>query len=105
VGQGNNVFIFPGLGLGALATQSRSITDAMVAVAAEALAHTVTADELASGSLYPDVSRLNAVSQIVARAVARQAHQDGVAMRSLNEAIASIEGERWSSEYRTCVAV
>lgn len=105
VGQGNNVFIFPGLGLGALATQSRSITDAMVAVAAEALAQTVTADELASGSLYPDVSRLNAVSQIVARAVARQAHQDGVAMRSLNEAIASIEGERWSSEYRTCVAV
>jgi malic enzyme len=105
VGQGNNVFIFPGLGLGALATQSRSITDAMVAVAAEALAQTVTADELASGSLFPDVSRLNVVSQAVARAVARQAHQDGVAGRSLNEAIASIEGERWSSAYRTCIAV
>ena len=45
------------------------------------------------------------VSQEVARAVARQAHQDGVAGRSLNEAIAAIEGERWTSAYRTCVAV
>lgn len=105
IGQGNNVFIFPGLGLGALATQARSITDSMVAVAAEALAETVTGQELESGLLFPEVSRLRSVSQVVARAVARQAHQDGVAGRSLNEAIAAIEGERWTSAYRTCVAV
>lgn len=100
IGQGNNVFVFPGLGLGAIATQSRSITDAMVAVAAEALAGTVTESELANGMLYPDVRRLRDVSQVVARAVARQAHQDGVAGRSLNEAVASIEGERWTPAYR-----
>ena len=99
VGQGNNVFIFPGLGLGALACACHQITDSMVAVAAEALANTVTDAELESGSLFPEVSRLRAVSQVVARAVARQAHTDGVAGRSLNEAIASIEGERWSPDY------
>ncbi len=77
----------------------------MVAVAAQALAETVTDAELASGLLYPDVSRLSAVSQVVARAVARQAHLDGVAERSLNEAIAAIEDERWSPAYKACVAV
>ena len=99
VGQGNNVFIFPGLGLGALACACHQITDSMVAVAAEALAKTVTDAELETGSLFPEVSRLRAVSQVVACAVARQAHTDGVAGRSLNEAIASIEGERWSPDY------
>lgn len=99
IGQGNNVFIFPGLGLGALAGNCRSITDNMVASAAQALAAAVKEDELADGLLFPEVERLREVSQIVARGVVRQAHEDGVAGCSLNEAVSAIEGERWNPDY------
>jgi malic enzyme len=79
VGQGNNVFIFPGLGLGALAVRARKVTVGMTNAASKTLAAQVTERELAGGLLFPSVSRLRAVSVEVAVAVARQAVRDGVA--------------------------
>jgi malic enzyme len=79
VGQGNNVFIFPGLGLGALAVRARKVTVGMTNAASKTLAAQVTERELAGGLLFPSVSRLRAVSVEVAVAVARQAARDGVA--------------------------
>jgi len=79
IGQGNNVFVFPALGLGALLAGARRITDAMITRAAEALAEEVSAAELASGLLYPEVSRLGEVTRRCALAVYRQACADGVA--------------------------
>jgi malate dehydrogenase (oxaloacetate-decarboxylating) len=73
VGQGNNAFIFPGIGLGALLSGTRRISDSMFHAAANALAHMVTDAELASGMLYPSVGRLNEVSIEIARAVIRDA--------------------------------
>ncbi|MFK8031585.1 MAG: NAD-dependent malic enzyme, partial [Gammaproteobacteria bacterium] len=66
VGQGNNAFIFPGVGLGALISKATSITDEMISASAEALALSLTAAELQQGLLFPRISRLREVSLAVA---------------------------------------
>ncbi len=78
VGQANNMLVFPGVGLAAIATRAREITDAMFAVAAQTLAGLVTPERVAHGALYPPVADLRRVSRAVAIAVAVQARQDGV---------------------------
>ncbi len=103
VGQGNNVFIFPGLGLAAIATNARKITDAMTKVASEALAAQVTAEERAAGLLFPSVARLRAVSFEIAVAVAHQAIQDGVADIAHDDVERLVREARWSHEYQAYV--
>jgi malic enzyme len=79
VGQANNMLVFPGVGLAAIVSRAREITDAMFAVAAQTLAGLVTAERAAQGALYPPVADLRRVSRAVAVAVAAQARRDGVA--------------------------
>ncbi|HEY7513266.1 MAG TPA: oxaloacetate-decarboxylating malate dehydrogenase, partial [Vicinamibacteria bacterium] len=86
IGQGNNAFVFPGIGLGVLVAEAREVTDAMFAAAADRLAAEVTAADLAAGSLFPRVSELRRVSAAIAMAVAREARDSGVAARPLDEA-------------------
>jgi malic enzyme len=99
VGQGNNVFIFPGLGLAAIAANARRVTEGMTTVASKALASQVTADEQASGLLFPSVSRLRAVSFEIAVAVARQAVRDGVADVPVDEIEQRVRRAMWTPEY------
>jgi malic enzyme len=99
VGQGNNVFIFPGLGLAAIAANVRKVTDAMTKVASEALAAQVTSEERAAALLFPSVSRLRAVSFEIAVAVARQAIKDGVASCSQADVERLVREARWSHDY------
>jgi len=73
-GQGNNAYIFPGVGLGAIAAASRCVTDEMFFVAAKALASQVTEADLALGRIYPSLSRIRAVSAHIAVAVAEVAY-------------------------------
>jgi malate dehydrogenase (oxaloacetate-decarboxylating)(NADP+) len=77
--QGNNSYIFPGVGLGAIASGAQRITDEMFMGAAHALAQLVTEADLAQGSLYPALPRIREVSAHIAAEVARVAYQRGLA--------------------------
>ncbi|UCG16341.1 MAG: NAD-dependent malic enzyme [Phycisphaerales bacterium] len=78
IGQANNVFIFPGLGLGALVSGVREIGDEMFTLAARTLADSVTADRLESGALYPPQSELREVSRRIACAIVKHAGETHV---------------------------
>jgi len=80
-GQGNNAYIFPGLGLGVLASGARRVTDAMFHAAAECLADLVSAEDLAAGSLYPPLAGIRGVSAAIGAAVAAVAWDDGLTDR------------------------
>jgi malate dehydrogenase (oxaloacetate-decarboxylating)(NADP+) len=77
--QGNNSYIFPGVGLGAIAVGAAHVTDDMFMAAARALAETVTASDLDQGSLYPPLQSIRAASLSVAVAVAEVAFRDQLA--------------------------
>ncbi|HHC07518.1 MAG TPA: NAD-dependent malic enzyme [Actinobacteria bacterium] len=98
IGQANNVFVFPGVGLGVLTVRARRVSDGMFLAAAKALADQVPAERVAEGQLFPDVAEVRSVSEAVARAVAAQAVAEGLAdpVDDLTEAIAA---ERWYPEY------
>ena len=68
--QGNNSYIFPGIGLGAIASKSKAITDEMFMKSAHTLAQLVTESDLAQGSLYPALPRIREVSAQIAAAKA-----------------------------------
>ena len=98
IGQANNVFIFPGLGLGAIVSEATRISDAMVLVAARTLAGAVTQERLATGALYPPISELRAVSRSIALAVGREAIASGLAPP--NEALdTDLDGAMWWPAY------
>ena len=71
-GQGNNAYVFPGIGLGVVATGARRVTDAMFIKAAHALASLVYDSELAEGRVYPALTRIHDVSHTIALAVAEE---------------------------------
>ncbi|MEO8921272.1 MAG: NAD-dependent malic enzyme [Caldimonas sp.] len=75
--QGNNSYIFPGVGLGAIAVRTRRITDEMFLAVARALADQVTASDLEQGSLYPPLAQVREVSVQLATAVAEVAFGQG----------------------------
>ena len=79
IGQGNNAFIFPGLGLGSIVAGAREITDAMVLDAADALAAYTAEKHVGEGLIYPPVDELREVAMRVATKVAARAVADGVA--------------------------
>ncbi len=104
IGQGNNVFIFPGLGLGALLAQASRVTNAMITRTAQVLAQQVSAEELESGLLYPDVDRLREVTVAAATAVYEQAYEDGVANADhVADAATLVRESMWWPDYPTYV--
>lgn len=106
IGQGNNAFIFPGVGLGVMLAGSRQVTDRMFYAAAQALAGTVSDAELATGLLYPSVERLRAVSGVVAAAVMTEAVQAGLCEELDADAIhARVAAGTWSPVYRPYRAI
>jgi malate dehydrogenase (oxaloacetate-decarboxylating) len=100
IGQSNNAFIFPGVGLGALVSEAREVTDPMFAAAARALAAQVSEEDLAAGSLFPPVSELRRVTARVAEHVAREAGASGVGRILDDDALsAAVAAAMWEPAY------
>ena len=98
IGQANNSFIFPGMGLGVTAVGARRITDGMFFAAAVALCDATRPELIDQGQIYPDVDEVRSVALAVAVAVAEQAIEDGVAdpMPDLADRVA---GLMWEPTY------
>ncbi|MFA5594189.1 MAG: NAD-dependent malic enzyme [Trueperaceae bacterium] len=100
IGQGNNAFIFPGLGLGALLTKASRVTDDMLTAAAEALSEYTDPGRLLEGAVYPRVDALRRASKHVAVAVAKQAVSDGVARHDPGQDVAAaVTDAMWEPKY------
>ncbi|GAA5974298.1 hypothetical protein JCM11641_006720 [Rhodosporidiobolus odoratus] len=77
-GQGNNMYVFPGIGEGAILCRASKIPEEMIHAAAQGLADSLTADELERNLLYPDIERIREVSIKIAVSVVRSAQKLGV---------------------------
>jgi len=78
-GQGNNIYIFPGVGLGALVSEASEVTDKMFLIAAQTLAGLVGPEDLAVGRVYPSLTKVREVSLKIAAAVSNVAYEAGLA--------------------------
>jgi malate dehydrogenase (oxaloacetate-decarboxylating) len=102
IGQANNAFIFPGVGLGAIVAETRTVTDRMFLLAAHELAAEVTDERLAAGALYPPVAALRAISRRIAVVVAEEAVSAGLsaaAERGPFDPAAEVDAAMWWPEY------
>ena len=77
-GQGNNAYIFPGVGLGVVVSKASHVTDEMFLAAAETLAYMVTTEDLKRGQIYPSLSKIRDISCKIAIEVARVAFDTNI---------------------------
>lgn len=77
--QGNNMYIFPGLGFGSSLCKAKEVSDKMIVTAAKALADTVTQEQIAEGLLYPALTEIRTISAQIATAVINAAIEEGLA--------------------------
>ncbi|HRQ41974.1 MAG TPA: NAD-dependent malic enzyme [Chloroflexota bacterium] len=100
-GQGNNSYIFPGVGLGVVATGARHVTDDMFMAAAQTLARLVTEADLAAGLIYPSLKRIREVSAHIATAVAKVAYaHDLAAVSRPADLLAFMQDQMYQPVYR-----
>jgi malate dehydrogenase (oxaloacetate-decarboxylating)(NADP+) len=98
--QGNNSYIFPGVGLGAIASGARRITDEMFMRAAHVLAKLVSQSDLERGSLYPALPRIREVSAHIAAEVAQVAYRRGLATGGApNDVLAHVQSHMYEPRY------
>jgi malate dehydrogenase (oxaloacetate-decarboxylating) len=101
IGQANNVFIFPGVGLGALVAEAREVTDEAFLTAAQELAASVSPERLAAGGIYPPISDLRAIARRIAIAVVRRLRDTGYGRQFRDEEIEpAVERTMWTPAYR-----
>ncbi|PFH53929.1 hypothetical protein AMATHDRAFT_727 [Amanita thiersii Skay4041] len=100
-GQGNNMYIFPGIGMGSILAKARHVTDNMVEQASIALSSSLTTEEEAANLVYPRLARIRDISAQIALAVVRAAQRDDVdenpILRSLNDIVLLeyIKAKQW----------
>jgi malate dehydrogenase (oxaloacetate-decarboxylating)(NADP+) len=99
-GQGNNAYIFPGLGLGLIVSEATRVTDEMFLAAASALAEQVSERDLAVGRIYPSLTRIREVSATVATAVAEVAWDQNLTRRARPaDVLSDIQSYMYEPEY------
>jgi malate dehydrogenase (oxaloacetate-decarboxylating) len=100
IGQANNAFCFPGIGLGAIVAEAREVTDAFFLAAAEACADSVPVEMLEAGSLYPNQSQLREVSREIAGRIVRVARDAGIGRVIAEEEVdAALDDMMWWPAY------
>ncbi len=100
IGQANNVFIFPGLGLGAVVAEARELTDDAFLVAARTLAGLVPQERLESGTIYPPIASLRPVARTIAEAIVGHLRDSGYGRQLRDEQIVeSVDRAMWRPEY------
>ncbi len=100
IGQANNVFVFPGVGMGAVISEIREIDEAVFLVAARTLADSVSDERLAQDALFPDQSELRSVSARIAAAVVRHASENRLGRSFADEEIDQVVADStWYPEY------
>jgi malate dehydrogenase (oxaloacetate-decarboxylating) len=103
IGQANNALVFPGIGLGVIASRASKVTGGMLAAAARAVAN-LTDTSAPGAALLPPVAELRETSVAVAAAVARAAWRDGVATTFLEGHLeAQVRQHMWQPVYRPIV--
>lgn len=101
IAQCNNVYIFPGIGLGVIAAGANRVTDNMLMAASNALAESAPVVQSGSGALLPPLSKIRELSKAIAMAVGKQAQEDGVAPGITEEKLEkAIEKNFWTPNYR-----
>ncbi|GGJ27892.1 NAD-dependent malic enzyme [Deinococcus roseus] len=105
IGQGNNTFIFPGVGWGVQAAGASTIPDELFTAAAFALAETVSTERLQKGAVFPRIADLFRANQHVARKVAATAVALGLSSRPVAEMEAALQEPEWAPVYRTYLPV
>ncbi len=99
-GQGNNAYIFPGVGLGAVASRTTRVSDEMFLAAARVLAAQVSDEDLAIGRVYPSLSRIREVSALIAAEVAGIAYRRGLAREpEPDDILAHVQSQMFQAIY------
>jgi malate dehydrogenase (oxaloacetate-decarboxylating)(NADP+) len=99
-GQGNNMFIFPGLGFGAYLCQASQVSDAMIVAAAEVLSKYVTDEQIAAGNIYPHVSEVRKISALIAARVITVAKEEGFTSLELpTDLLSWVESQMYVPHY------
>jgi malate dehydrogenase (oxaloacetate-decarboxylating) len=94
------MYVFPGVGLGAMISMTPKITDQMFIRAAKAVASMVDSKEIAQGVLLPDITDIRKVSENVAYAVAMEARDSVLGIRLYNgEMRTVIKNSMWEPRY------
>jgi malate dehydrogenase (oxaloacetate-decarboxylating)(NADP+) len=102
--QGNNAYIFPGLGLGAVISRTKHVTDEMFYMAAKAAADMTTEEELAQGAILPPLTAIREVSATIAAAVAEHAWDEGLARRRRpRDIMALVRSQMYDPHYESYV--
>jgi malate dehydrogenase (oxaloacetate-decarboxylating) len=99
IGQCNNSFIFPGVGLGVIASGARRVTDAMFVAAARVLSEFAPVLHDPEGPLYPPLEQVREISFKVALEVAREAQRAGLAEVDLDKLEQTVRGKMWKPDY------
>ena len=100
IGQANNVFIFPGVGLGVIVAEARELTDDAFVVAARVLASLLEPERLAAGALYPPIAELRICARAIAIALVRHAQETGYGRQYRDEEIEpAVDRAMWWPAY------
>ncbi|MBX9975932.1 NAD-dependent malic enzyme [Cytobacillus firmus] len=99
IGQSNNAFVFPGLGLGAIVAKAEIISKGMFAAAANAVAEMSDSSQ-PGASLLPSIEKLHDVSIYVAVEVAKAAIEEGIARADITDVAKAVADAVWEPEYK-----